>query len=80
MEAKNTFAIDTLKILDHAEQAEISKTKGQLKWSAVGFLAGAFVVMLIIVIQVIQSDDVYYVSDAELEGRLQILGIIPEDK
>lgn len=80
IEAKGTFGIDTLKVLDEAQSASLYQGKDQMKYSVIAFLAGLFIPMVVIAIRVIVSDDVYYVSDAELDGKLEILGIIPEQK
>lgn len=79
-EAKTTFGIDTLAVLDEAQTYGLVESKGQMKYSVIAFLAGLLIPMIIIAIKVIVSDEVYYVSDAELDGKLEILGIIPEEK
>ena len=43
-----------------------------------GALVGLLIPIIIIVIKQMMSDKIYYVSDATLGGKLEIIGIIPE--
>jgi len=77
IEASNITAGEGIQILDKATQAQ-QLSNGVKRTSALAFIAGFMVSAIIIALLEIFSDRVYHVEDAELNGELEILGIIPD--
>ena len=79
IEAQNLTGSEGVRILDKATEAyEISL--GVRRYTVLGFLGGAIIMAIVIVLSEILSDRVYRVEDAELDGKLEIIGIIPNQK
>ena len=79
IEAQNLTGSEGVRILDKATAAyEISNNSR--RYTVLGALGGVLAVALLIGIIEIFSDRVYRVEDAELEGKLEIIGVIPDQK
>ena len=79
IEAQNLTGSEGVRILDKATTGyELSK--GTKKYTALGFLGGVLFVAVMIALFEIFSDRVYRVEDAELDGKLEIIGVIPDQK
>ena len=79
IEAQNLTGSEGVRILDKATEAyEISL--GVRRYTVLGFLGGVFIMAIVIILSEILSDRVYRVEDAELDGKLEIIGIIPNQK
>ena len=76
IEAQSMTRSDSYRVLVKAsiEDSGVSETV----ICVLGALAGLLIPMIIIVIKQMMSDKIYYVSDADLGGKLEIIGIIPE--
>ena len=79
IEAQNLTGSEGVRILDRSTVAyEISL--GVKKYTVLGILGGIFIMAALITFAEIFSDRVYRVEDAELDGKLEIIGIIPNKK
>ncbi len=79
IEAQNLTGSEGVRILDKATMAyEISR--GIKKYTALGIIGGIVAMAGLIAFAEIFSDRVYRVEDAELGGKLEIIGIIPNKK
>ncbi len=79
IEAQNLTGSEGVRILDKATIAyEISK--GTRRYTMLGVLGGVIAVAGLIILFEIFSDRVYRVEDAELGGKLEIIGVIPDQK
>ena len=79
IEAQNLTGSEGVQILDKANAA-YPVSKGVRKYTMLGGLGGILVMALLIAFIEIFSDRVYRVEDAELDGKLEIIGIIPDQK
>lgn len=76
IEAQSLSGSNAVKI---AERAVVKNTGISVtKLSIAGALFGFACPILLIVLKQMLSDKIYYVSDAELGGELEMIGIIPE--
>lgn len=78
VEIQSSIGNNSVQVLDRAEKVAVNTGRGKIVFGAIGFLAGFFISIIVIAIKEIVSDKIYYVSDAELNGELDILGVIPE--
>ena len=79
IEAQNLTGSEGVQILDKATEA-YEVPKSVKKYTLLGAIGGVFVMACIIAFVEIISDRVYRVEDAELNGKLEIIGIIPDQK
>ncbi|MBE5905176.1 MAG: hypothetical protein E7277_00080 [Lachnospiraceae bacterium] len=77
IEASNISANDGVQIFDKAVTAE-RVSKGYVKNTVLLFAVGFLLLTAVIAGVEILSDRVYHVEDAELDGELELLGVIPE--
>ena len=79
IEVQSLTGSEGVKILDQATNAA-ALSLGILKYTVLGMVGGVIAVALLITVFVILSDRVYRVDDAELGGKLEVLGIILNKK
>ncbi|GEM_PF-6463966 len=79
IEAQSTIGTQAIQILDEATFIGIVNPKVKRN-VALAFIVGAFIPALIIALMEILSDRVYRVEDASLDDKLEIIGIIPDQK
>ena len=79
IEAQNLTGSDGVQILDKAIDAKEISKRVRL-YTVLGLFGGAMIMAMVIIIREIISDRVYRVEDAELNGKLEIIGIIPDQK
>lgn len=77
IEVQNITGNSAIQILDLANSAGIAASTSTFKICLIAFLIGMFIPMIIIVLRETLSDRVYRVIDAELNGSIEIIGIIP---
>ncbi len=79
IEAQSITGSQAIQVLDQA--TDISMVQRKTKRNVViAFAAGAFLAIVAIVLPELLSDRVYRVDDAALYGKLDIIGIIPNQK
>lgn len=79
IEAQSTIGTQAIQVLDEATFIGLVNPKVKRN-VALAFLVGAFIPALVIALMEILSDRVYRVEDAALNGELEIIGIIPDQK
>ena len=79
IEAQSITGSQATQILDQANRVSVIG-RGIKTNVGIAALAGMFIVAFIIVVIESLSDRVYRVEDAELDGKLEIIGIIPDQK
>lgn len=80
IEAEANFGTNNVQVLDRAERVSSQTGRSKLTYGIIGFLAGLVISVVVIMLREIFSDRLYYVSDAGLNGELEILGVIPETR
>ena len=76
IEAQSLTRSDSYRVL---VKASLEATEGsETKICILGALIGFLLPIIIIILKQMMSDKIYYVSDADLGGKLEIIGIIPE--
>lgn len=76
IEAQSTTKSDSYKVLAKASLEESGVS--ELAICILGALLGFILPVIIIVLKQMLSDKIYYVSDAALGDKLEIIGVIPE--
>lgn len=79
IEAQNLTGSSNINILDRASSAYMSGRSSKAKYTLIGLGAGFLIPVAIIVLLQIFSDKIYYVDDASLNGKIEILGVIPKN-
>jgi len=79
IEAQNITGTQAVQMLDEA-QVISAVGRGVKKNVAIAFAGGVLFTMVIIVLIEIFTDRVYRVEDATLDGTLELIGIIPDQK
>lgn len=79
IEAQTITGGEGIQILDEANYVSLP-SRGIKKKVALAFAVGFVLAAAVLVVLEIVSDRVYRVEDAELDGELEIIGIIPEKK
>ncbi len=79
IEAQNITGGDNVKLLDPAQYAVQNGMSKRKKYCLIATAVGLFIPTAIIVLAQIFSDKVYHIEDAELDGQLEVIGIIPTE-
>jgi capsular polysaccharide biosynthesis protein len=79
IEAQNLTGKEGVQILDKASEAYAVST-GTRRYTVLAMIGGVMATALVLVIMELVSDRVYRVDDAELNGKLEVIGIIPDQK
>ncbi len=79
IEAQSMTGSQAIQILDQASTIGMIG-RGVKRYVAIAFLAGIFLTAGVISVIEIFSDRVYRVDDAELDGKLEVIGIIPDQR
>lgn len=78
IEAQTITGTQAVQMLDEAENIS-EQGRGVKKNVAIAFAGGVLLTMALIVLIEILTDRVYRVEDAELDGQLEVIGIIPDE-
>ena len=68
----------SMKIIDHPEFSDKRYKPSYLKFALIGFLAGALIVIVFVIIRYFMDDTVKGVNDIESRFTIPILGVIPD--
>lgn len=79
IEAQNITGGDNVKLLDEAQYAQQDGMNKQKKACLIATMVGLIIPTACIVLMQIFSDKVYHIEDAEIDGQLEIIGIIPTE-
>ena len=79
IEAQNLTGSEGVQILDKASDASPVST-GTRRYTILAIIGGVFITAFVLIIMELVSDRVYRVDDAELNGKLEVIGIIPDQK
>ena len=79
IEAQSMTGSQAIQILDQATSV-LMIGRGVKRNVAIAILAGMFLTAAVIALIEILSDRVYRVDDAELDGKLEVIGIIPDQR
>ncbi|MDD3139162.1 MAG: Wzz/FepE/Etk N-terminal domain-containing protein [Lachnospiraceae bacterium] len=77
IEAQSITGDKNIQILDEAQFAQMDGMSRQKKYSIIVGLIAFLIPVCVILLREILSDRVYHIEDAELNGELDIIGIIP---
>lgn len=79
IEAQNMTGTTSVQLLDEAQYIS-TIGRGVKTKVAYAFIGGVLLTMAIIVLVEILTDRVYRVEDAELDGQIEVIGIIPDQR
>lgn len=78
IEAQTITGTQAVQMLDEASNIS-EQGRGVNRSVAIAFAGGVLVTMALIVLVEMLTDRVYRVEDAELDGQLEVIGIIPDE-